>query len=126
MNRRLLFSIYFSYNSASNEKTICFLAVTKIVLILTAIKWGALACKITSVHGLHFPVTDSFRPRTASVNIAVLHYDKKTSCFIDSFIRRASGSGYRYIKGVPFSEKNGIQKGKGLDHGAEPPRTKLF
>ena len=31
----------------------------------------------------------------------------------------------RYTKGVPFL-KNGIQKGKGLDLGAEPPRIKLF
>ena len=30
----------------------------------------------------------------------------------------------RYIKGVPFLP-NGIQKGKGLDLGAEPPRITL-
>ena len=30
-----------------------------------------------------------------------------------------------YTKGVPFSWKNGISKGKGLDIGAEPPRIKI-
>ena len=31
----------------------------------------------------------------------------------------------RYTKGVPFLSKSGIQKGKGLDLGAEPANTKL-
>ena len=30
------------------------------------------------------------------------------------------------IKGLPFLSKNGIQKGKGLDLGAEPPRYKTL
>ena len=30
------------------------------------------------------------------------------------------------FKEVPFSVKNDIEKGKGLDLGAEPPRIKLF
>ena len=62
--------------------------------------------------------------------LRLLENDRKTSFLTDLFSRsrymkRVQLFNGRYTKGVPFV-KNSIYKGKGLDLGAKPPRTKLY
>ena len=62
--------------------------------------------------------------------LRLLENDRKTSFPTDLFsrrryIKRVQLFNGRYTKGVPFV-KNSIFKGKGLDLGAKPLRTKLY
>ena len=80
------------------------------------------------------PIIKMFRRNTPYGSIIymlrLLENDRKTSFLSDLFSRsrymkRVQPFNGRYTKGIPFV-KNSIFKGKALDFGATPLRTKLY
>ena len=75
-------------------------------LILTFTKWGGVACKITSVHGIQLPSTvDNFRQHLLHHDTSFIAFSTKElkiegSLFFGSLYFRSSFSGSYYLKPV--------------------------